>query len=73
MQGRKNLQPIIFYQVNLDSLVSPDNFYRKFEKALDLHFLYARTTPYYGTEDQESIDLVVFSGYCYGYSPISPI
>jgi transposase len=60
MQGRKNLQPKMYYQVSLDSLVSADNFYRKLEKALDLHFLYARTAPYYGTEGQESIDPVVF-------------
>jgi len=50
MQGRKNLQCKMFYQVSLDSLVSPDNFYRKLEKVLDLHFLYARTAPYYGIE-----------------------
>ena len=60
MQGRKNLQCKMFYQVSLDSLVSVDNFYRKLEKALDLHFLYARTAPYYGSEGQESIDPVVF-------------
>lgn len=60
MQGRKNLQPKMYYQVNLDSLVKPDNFYRKLNEVLDLHFLYAQTAPYYGTEGQESIDPVVF-------------
>jgi hypothetical protein len=64
MQRRKNPQLKMHYQISLNSLVSSDNFYRKLEKALDLHFLYALTSPYYGTEDQESIDLVVFSGYC---------
>jgi hypothetical protein len=56
MHGRKNLQPKMFYQVNLDSLVKPDNFYRKLNEVLDLHFLYAQTAPYYGTEGQESIE-----------------
>ena len=56
MQGRKNLQFKMYYQVSLDSLVSVDNFYRKLEKAHDLHFFYARTAPYYGIEGQESIE-----------------
>ncbi len=60
MQGRKFLSPKMFYQVNLDSLVKPDNFYRKLNELLDLQFIYAETSPYYGTEGQDSIDPVVF-------------
>ncbi len=65
MQGRKFLSPKMFYQVNLDSLVKPDNFYRKLNEVLDLQSIYAETSPYYGTEGQDSIDPVVFSRYCY--------
>ena len=50
----------MIYQMNLDTLVPPDHFYRKLDAALDLHFLYKETAGYYGTEGQESIDPVVF-------------
>lgn len=56
MQGRKFLSPKMFYQLNLDSLVKPDNFYRKLNDVLDLQFIYTETSPYYGTEGQESIE-----------------
>lgn len=64
MQGRKDIQPKMMYQVNLDSLVSSDNFYRILDKSLDLRFLYSETMKYYGTEGQESIDPVVFFKIC---------
>ncbi len=60
MQGRKHFSPQLFYQTSLDSLVSKDNFYRILLKELDLHYLYASTSTYYGREGQESIDPVVF-------------
>jgi len=60
MQGRKSFAPKMIYQVNLDTLVPQDHFYRKLDKALDLHFLYKETAGYYGVEGQESIDPVVF-------------
>src|SRR5688572_21133444 len=60
MQGRKSFAPKMIYQVNLETLVPPDHFYRKLDAALDLHFLYKETARYYGTEGQESIDPVVF-------------
>lgn len=50
----------MMYQVHLDMLVPPDNFYRKLDSALHLHFLYKATSRYYGTEGNESIDPVVF-------------
>ncbi len=64
MQGRKDIQPKMMYQVNIDMLVPADNFYRKLAHTLDLSFLYKATAQYYGTEGQESIDPVVFFKIC---------
>ncbi len=64
MQGRKDIQPKMMYQVTLDSLVSKDDFWRKVNAALDLRFLYKETATYYGSEGQESIDPVVFFKIC---------
>lgn len=64
MQGRKEIQPKMMYQVTLDTLVSKDNFYRQLDSTLDLSFLYKETACYYGTEGQESIDPVVFFKVC---------
>jgi len=64
MQGRKDIQPKMMYQVNIDTLVPADNFYRTLAQTLDLSFLYKATTKYYGTEGQESIDPVVFFKIC---------
>ena len=64
MQGRKDIQPKMMYQVNLNDLVGADNFYRKLSQTLDLTFLYKATAPYYGSEGQESIDPVVFFKIC---------
>lgn len=44
----------------MDRLVPSDNFYRRVNQELDLHFLYKSTQKYYGTQGQESIDPVVF-------------
>lgn len=60
MQGRQNLGPKMFYQVNIDTLVPDDNFYRKLNQNLDFHFLYKATSKYYRMKGQESIDPVVF-------------
>ena len=64
MQGQKDIQPKMMYQVHLDSLVPADNFYRRLSAALDLNFLYKATSQYYGNEGQESIDPVVFFKVC---------
>ena len=64
MQGRKELQPKMLYQVHLNNLVAIDNFYRRLSEVLDLNFLYDATSRYYGEEVQESIDLVVFFKIC---------
>ena len=64
MQGQKDIQPKMMYQVHLDSLVPTDNFYRRLSSVLDLNFLYKATEKYYGKEGQESIDPVVFFKIC---------
>jgi transposase len=64
MQGKKNLQPKMLYTVTLEQLVPADNFYRRLNKVLNLHWLYAATKDYYGQEGQESIDPVVFFKMC---------
>jgi len=60
MQGRKDFTPQLFYELSLDRLVPVDNYYRRVNQELDLHFLYKSTKKYYGTQGQESIDPVVF-------------
>ncbi|HVE61109.1 MAG TPA: IS1182 family transposase [Chitinophagaceae bacterium] len=64
MQGKKQLQPKMLYTVTLEQLVPSDNFYRRLNKALNLHWLYGSTKGYYGSEGQESIDPVVFFKMC---------
>ncbi len=64
MQGKKHIQPKMLYTATLDQLVPTDNFYRRLNKSLNLHWLYASTKPYYGGEGQESIDPVVFFKMC---------
>ncbi len=54
----------MMYQVHLDDLVPKENFYRKLNSELDLHFLYKETENYYGSEGQQSIDPVVFFKIC---------
>jgi transposase len=46
--------------LSLGSLVPKDNLYRRLKQQLDLGFLYAAVTPYYGKCGQQSIDPVVF-------------
>ena len=64
MQGRKELTPKMLYQVHLQDLIPEYNFYRLLDNAIDFHFLYKATAPYYGQEGQESIDPVVFFKIC---------
>ncbi len=60
MQGKKQFAPQLFYSTSLDALVPQDNFYRRVNAGLNLHFIYKATAKYYGAEGQESIDPVVF-------------
>lgn len=60
MQGKKNFTPQLFVSVNLLDMVPADNFYRRLDNELDLHFIYKATQAYYGKEGHQSIDPVVF-------------
>ena len=60
MQGNKSTNLKLFYQVNIEEKVPPDNFYRRLKETLDLSFLRKRTASLYGKCGQESIDTVVF-------------
>lgn len=64
MQGKRRFTPKLFQSIDLQSLVSENNFYRRLNKILDLHWLYKVTSKYYGTEGRESIDPVVFFKIC---------
>ena len=64
MQGKKRLQPKMLYTITLEQLVPADNFYRRLNKVLNVHWLYAATKKYYGQEGQESIDPLVFFKMC---------
>ncbi len=64
MQGVKQYNEKMFYQIRLSDLVPEDNFYRRLDKIMDLGFLYKMTDKYYGSEGQESIDPVVFFKIC---------
>ena len=56
MHGRKDIQPKMIYQVNMDMLVPSGNFYRKLSQTLDLFFLYKSTARYYGREGHVRMD-----------------
>ena len=43
MQGKKNFTPQLFVSVNLLDMVPSDNFYRKLQTELNLHFIYKAT------------------------------
>ena len=60
MQGKKQLQARLFYQVSLHDLVPQDNYYRQLSQVLDLQWIYRATAKFYGSEGNESIDPVVF-------------
>jgi transposase len=60
MQGRKHYHEKLFTNFQLSEWIGEDNFYWKLKEQLDLHFLYAATAKYYGSEGNESIDPVVF-------------
>jgi len=64
MQGKKEYQEKLFAQFQLSERVPKVNFYRNLKEALDLHFLYVLTRPYYGESGQKSIDPVVFFKLC---------
>src|SRR4051812_1439152 len=60
MQGKKRYRDKLFLSFRLSDCVPKENFYRRLNDLLDLHWLYKATAPYYGTEGHRSIDPVVF-------------
>lgn len=58
MVGKKQYSSQI--SLLLESCLSKQNFYRRLRNAIDLSFLYAAVTLYYGKCGQKSIDPVVF-------------
>jgi len=60
MQGKKQYQERLFVSFQLSDYVPQDNFYRRLKELVDFSFLYKRTSAYYGSEGQKSIDPVVF-------------
>lgn len=60
MQGHKQFTEKLFTSFQLSDRVPADNFYRRLNSLLNLHWLYKATKKYYGTEGQKSVDPVVF-------------
>jgi transposase len=60
MLGQKKFQPKIIYNISLEGLVPPDDFYRRLESLLDLRFVYQECKNLYGKTGNPSIDPVVF-------------
>jgi transposase len=61
---KENIYTKVVYQINLDSLVPKEHFYRRLDDMLDLQFLYGSTRKYYGSQGQKSLDPVVFFKIC---------
>lgn len=64
MQGKKDYQEKLFTSFQLSNYVPKENFYRRLNETLSLHYLYKLTQPYYGNCGQKSIDPVVFFKLC---------
>jgi transposase len=60
MQGKKQYQERLFVSFQLSDHIPQHNFYRRLKEHIDFSFLYKRTSSYYGSEGQKSIDPVVF-------------
>ncbi|QQR98064.1 MAG: hypothetical protein IPK18_00550 [Sphingobacteriales bacterium] len=46
MHGRKSFQPKTIFFTSLNELVPYDNFYRKLNNAISLHWIYKSTAVY---------------------------
>ncbi len=56
MLGRHNFVPKLYYQLNLDGLVSKDYLLCRIASAIDLSFVYSMARPYYNHTGQPSVD-----------------
>lgn len=60
MQGKKQYSEKLFTHFQLSDRIPEDNFYRRLNNDLDLDFLCRLTEKYYGSEELQSVDPVVF-------------
>lgn len=70
MQGRKEIEPQLFYQVSLEQMVPEDHLVRRLAEALDLNWVRSATAAYYSHTGRPSLDPVVIAkllllGYLY--------
>ena len=70
MQGRKDIEPRLFYQVSLEQLVPKDHLVRQLATVLDLSWVRSATARYYSHLGRPSLDPVVIAkllllGYLY--------
>jgi transposase len=70
MQGCKNLEPRLFYQISLDQLVPPEHPVRRLAAVLDFSWVRSATAKYYSHTGKPSIDPLVIAklmllGYLY--------
>jgi len=56
VQGKKEFNQRIYYNINLDSLVPEDHFLKKLEKLLSFDFVRNITRDYYSHTGKPSID-----------------
>ena len=59
MQGKKEFNQRIYYNINLDSLVPDDHFLKRLEKLISFDFVRDITKDYYSHTGKPSIDPVV--------------
>lgn len=59
MQGRKEFNQRIYYNINLDSLVPEDHFLKRLESLISFDFVRDITKDYYSHTGKPSIDPVV--------------
>jgi transposase len=70
MQGRKDIEPRLFYQISLERLVPEDHLLRRLATVLDLSWVRSATARYYSHTGRPSLDPVVIAkflvlGYLY--------
>ena len=53
MQRIKSTDLQLWHQVNMETLVASDHYYRRLDAAIDWTFLYKETEGVYGTEGRE--------------------
>ena len=61
MQGRKQCEGRLFYQITLESLVPVDHLVRRLARIIDLEWIRPATAQYYSNTGKPSIDPVVIA------------